>query len=118
MNVVKCAALLVAISVLGTASVFAEDPTIGRWVVDLSSCTGVDSTPAQSPLIITSNALRWSADSCRIGRSYRAGDTVHIEAFCSGEAGQRTIPVSLRSHGDRLQVSWNRGAVADMRRCP
>jgi hypothetical protein len=118
MNVLRCAVLLVAMSALGMAAICAEDPVIGRWAADPSFCEGAGDTQARSPLVVTNYAVRWLGDSCRIGRTYRTGDTVHIEAFCSGEAGERTIPVSLRTHGDRLAVTWDRGALADMRRCP
>jgi hypothetical protein len=121
MKVLKCAAAFVALSGLVTVAVPAEDPVNGRWAADPSFCAGAGDTRAQSPLVVTNYAVRWFGDSCRIGRTYRTGDTVHIEAFCWGEAGERTIPVSLRSHGDRLQVTWDRGvrgALADMRRCP
>jgi hypothetical protein len=118
MNLLRRAAVLGAISALEMASVCAEDPVVGRWAADPSFCEGAGDTQARSPLVVTNDALRWFGDSCRIGRSYRTGDTVHIEAFCLGEAGKRTIPVSLRLHGDRLAVSWNRGTPANMQRCP
>ncbi len=112
------AALLAAVATLGTTALAAEDPAIGRWAADLSFCASAGDTQAQSPLVVTSQAVRWFGDSCRIGRSYRTGDTVHIEAICWGKTGKRTIPVSLRSHGNRLAVTWDRGARGDLRRCP
>ena len=91
-NVAERAEVFVLLSVLATTSVHAADPLNGRWAADPSHCAGAGNTRAQSPLIITDSAVRWSGDACRIGRVYRAGDTVHIEAFCSGRkprAGDR-----------------------------
>ena len=118
MTLLRAVALLAAISALGTAALAQEDPTIGRWAADPSFCAGVGDTQAQSPLIVTNYAVRWFGDACRIGRTYRTGDTVHFEALCWGGTGTRTIPVSLRRHGDRLAVTWDRGARGDLRRCP
>jgi len=66
----------------------------------------------QSPLIVTNHALRWSVDVCRIERTYKAGDTVHIQARCWGDGG-----VSPRLQTGRLLVTWERGARGELRRC-
>jgi hypothetical protein len=118
MNALKWAGAFVGISALATASVDAADPLNGRWAADPSFCAEIGNTKAQSPLIITDYAVRWFGDACRIGRVYRAGDTAYLEAFCWGESRERPIAVTLRSHGDQLAVTWDRGAPADMRRCP
>ena len=55
---------------------------------------------------------------CRIERTYKTGDTVHIQAMCWGNGGERSIPVSLRPHAGRLAVTWDRGARGDLKRCP
>jgi hypothetical protein len=62
--------------------------------------------------------VRWFGDSCRIGRMYKTGDTVHIQAFCWDPGGERSISVSLHPHAGRLSVVWDRGARGDLRRCP
>jgi hypothetical protein len=116
--VAERAGVFILLSVLATTSVHAADPLTGRWAADPLHCVGAGNTRAQSPLIITESAVRWSGDACRIGRMYRAGDTSYIEAFCSGESRERAIAVTLRSHGDQLAVTWDRGAFAEMRRCP
>jgi hypothetical protein len=118
MKVLRCAVLIIGLSAISATSVRASDPIAGRWAADPSFCAGIGDTQAQSPLIITDYAVRWFGDACRIGRVYRAGDTAYIEAFCWGESRERPIAVTLRSHGDQLSVTWGRGALADMRRCP
>ena len=118
MNLLRCAALALCLPAVSATMVYAADPLTGRWAADPSFCTGTGNTQTQSPLIITDSAVRWFGDACRIGRVYRAGDTTYIEAFCWGESRERPIAVTLRSHGDRLAVTWDRGAPADMRRCP
>ena len=49
---------------------------------------------------------------------YKTGDTVHIQALCCGADGERSVPVSLRPHGGRLQLRWDRVSAGDLRRCP
>ena len=100
------------------APALAAESVTGRWAVDASSCSGAGSTPAQSPLVVTSYAVRWFGDSCRIGRMYKTGETIHIQALCWGESGERSIPVSLRPRGERLVVTWDRGARGELQRCP
>jgi len=104
--------------VLHAASIEAGESITGRWALDLASCGHDGETPARSPLIVTDYAVRWFSDACRIGRMYKTGDTVHIQALCWGSQGEHSVPVSLRPHGGRLQVRWDRAVSGDMRRCP
>jgi hypothetical protein len=103
---------------LHATSIAAGESVIGRWALDLASCGHDGETAASSPLIVTDDAVRWFSDACRISRMYKTGDTVHIQALCWGRQGKRSVPVSLRPHGGRLQVRWDRNASGDMRRCP
>lgn len=96
----------------------AAESVTGRWAVDESACARFSDTPAQSALIVSERALRWSSDACRIARMYKTGDTVHIQALCWGDAGERSVPVSLRPQGGKLLVTWDRGARGALRRCP
>ena len=84
-------------------------PAAGPPISRLRGCFG---NAAQSPLVVTESAVRWSDDACRIGRMYKTGDTVHIQAMCWGDTGEQSIPVSLRPHGGRLPVTWDRGRAA------
>ena len=117
MKVSRWAAVFFVSSALSATSIQAADTVTGRWAVDPSSCGGFGSTLAQSPLVVTDYAVRWFGDSCRIGRMYKTGETTHIQALCWGEAGERSIPVSLRPHGGRLAVTWDRGTRGDLQRC-
>ena len=112
------AAVALVLSGASATSIQAAESVTGRWAVDESSCTRWFGPAAQSPLIVTERALRWSSDACRIERSYKAGNTVHIQAMCWGDGGERSIPVSLRPHSGRLIVRWDRGARGELRRCP
>ena len=114
----KFAAVLMTLSGLDTASSHAAESINGRWAADPSSCSMFGGSAANSPLIVTDSALRWSAEACRIARMYKTGDTVHIQALCWGEGGEKSIPVSLRQHGGRLTVTWDRGARSELKRCP
>jgi hypothetical protein len=92
----------------------AAEPVTGRWAADPASC---GSLGAARPLIVTDTALRWHDDACRITRMYKTGDTVHIQALCFGADGERSVPVSLRPHGGRLQLRWDRVSAGELRRC-
>ena len=118
MSFLRSAAVTFVLSAASAASIQAAETVTGRWAVDESACARWFGTAAQSPLIVTERALRWSSDACRIERTYKTGDTVHIQAKCWGDAGEKSIPVSLRPHGGRLAVTWDRGARSDLRRCP
>ncbi len=111
-------AVLVVAAASGATRLQAAEPMTGRWAADPSFCAGLGRTRAEAPLVVTIEALRWSDEVCRIGRSYRTGDTLHLEAFCWGKTGKHAIPVSLRLHGDRISVIWNRTPRGELRRCP
>jgi hypothetical protein len=96
----------------------AADSVNGRWAANADSCWGGGSTPAQSPFVVSSYAVRWLGDTCRVGRMYKTGDTIHVQAMCWGAEGERTIPVSMTPHAGKLAVVWNRGARGDLQRCP
>jgi hypothetical protein len=108
----------VAAALCAAAPLQATETVTGRWAADPSACSFFGGTAAQSPLVVTDYAVRGFGDSCRIGRMYKTGDTVHIQALCWGEAGERSIPVSLHPHAGRLSVIWDHGARGDLRRCP
>lgn len=118
MTFLKCAAVLMALPGLNAISSHAAESVNGRWARDDSACGLFGSSPEKSPLIVTDYSVRWSADACRIARMYKTGDTVHIQALCWGEGGEKSIPVSLRPHGGRLTVTWDRGARSELKRCP
>ena len=113
----QCPAMA-ALFAVGAATAHAAEPISGRWAADLAFCESAGDTMARSPLVVTNMALNWAGDSCRVGRSYRTGDTLHIEAFCGSPSGERAIPVSLKLQGARLGVTWNRNVVGGMRKCP
>jgi hypothetical protein len=118
MKLWKCAAVLMMLSVLDVPSSHASETVNGRWAADVSSCEGFAGLGAQSPLVVTNYAVRWAGDSCRIERIYKTGGTVHIQALCWGEGGEKSIPVSLHPHAGKLTVTWDRGARGDLQRCP
>ena len=103
------------LGVVGVTPTHAEEVITGRWAEDAAACA--TSGVGRSPLIVTAYGLRWRDDVCRIERVYKTGDTFHLQASCMGDNGARQIPVSLRPHGNRLQVRWDRKASGDMRRC-
>ena len=118
MRFLRGVAVAFILSTASATAVPAAETVTGRWAVDEFACTRFFGTRAQSPLIVSESALRWSSDACRIERTYKTGDTVHIQAKCWGEGGEKSIPVSLRPQGGRLLVTWDRGARGALRRCP
>ena len=117
MTLLRGAAVALVLAANATVSEAAETVT-GRWALNESACASWFGTGAQSALIVSETSLRWSSDACRIERTYKAGDTVHIQAMCWGDAGEKSIPVSLRPRGGRLAVIWDRGARGEFKRCP
>jgi len=115
MTSVKFAAVLMALAILTPTLSNATEDVMGRWGSDTSAC---EFGLGAKPFVVTSYAVRWAGDSCRIGRMYKTGDTVHIQAFCWGETGEHSVPVSLHPHAGKLSVTWDRGALGDMQRCP
>jgi len=109
--------LVAALSVAAAPALAGSDPIAGRWGDDASCNAAFFSGDA--PLTVTGYAVRLARRSpCRVGRMYKTGDTVHIQALCWDMAGERSIPVSLRPHGGKLSVTWDRAHRADLRRCP
>jgi hypothetical protein len=94
----------------------AAENVTGRWAADEAACTRWYGSPGA--LIVSETSLRWSSDACRIERTYKTGDTVHLQAMCWGDAGEKSVPVSLRLQSGKLTVSWDRAARGTLRRCP
>jgi hypothetical protein len=118
MRFLTCAAAVLALTALNSVPGYATDSVNGRWAANQGSCWGDSSAAAQSPFVVSSYAVRWLGDTCRVGRMYKTGETIHLQALCWGAEGERTIPVSLTPHAGRLAVVWNRGARGDLQRCP
>lgn len=116
MNDVFKGAAAVVLAILPATSSLAVESVNGRWAADAASCALFGGSA--QPLIVSDTAVRWASDACRIERVYKTGDTVHIQAQCWGEGGERSVPVSLRPHAGRLTVSWDRSQRGELRRCP
>jgi hypothetical protein len=95
----------------------AAEAHIGRWAISPTACTGFGgNTFATAPLIVGETSLQW-LNSCRIGKIYKLGQAVYIQARCFGE-GAADIPVTLDPRGgDRMRVTWSRGKTEELRRC-
>ena len=102
---------------LGVPTGHAAESINGRWAANADSCWGSGETPAKSPFVVSSYAVRWLGDTCRVGRMYKTGETIHVQATCWSSDGDRSIPVSMTPHAGKLAVVWNRGAKADLQRC-
>jgi len=112
----RAAALACAVS---TACVPAQasETWVGRWTADASGCSSFGG----SALVATDYALRWADSSCRIGKSYKVGRSVHLQAHCWDGGANRDISVTLTTQqtslGERLAMTWDNRTVKDMRRC-
>lgn len=109
-------AVAVAFAAVGQGA-FAAETVTGRWAVDPDACSGFSFSVDRMPLVVTDYAVRWRGDSCRIARMYKTGRDVHIQALCWGADGERSVPVSLRPQGQRLQLRWDRVVSDDLKRC-
>jgi len=103
------------IGAAGTA--FAGEPQVGRWAADAQSCDGGGDTHQSAALTVTPTSLRWAAESCAIGKMYKAARALYIEGRCSNSAGLMVRhPITLAMKGGRLAVTWN-GEHMEMQRC-
>lgn len=98
-----------------TADAPAADTFVGRWAADPSACSGLGL--GGNSLVATETHLRWADASCRIGKIYRIGAAVHIQARCFGGGADRDVPVMLAPRGERLTIAWNGRPVRELRRC-
>lgn len=102
--------MLLSISFASTA--FATEPQYGRWAVGQQHCSG--DTKA-GPLTVTATTVTLAAESCTVGKMYKADRGLYIEGRCSN--GTRH-PISLEMKGERLVVRWNGDSAQEMQRCP
>jgi hypothetical protein len=109
--------LVRVVCVFGAAmvsSALAVESFVGRWAVKPEACLGNGETAATAPLVATDSSLSWFDGTCRIGKMYKAGNAVYLQAHCGGKGD---IPVTLDTSGDRMRVTWNRARTEEMRRC-
>jgi hypothetical protein len=108
-------ALMAAAAMAGSMQpALAAEPFVGRWAASAQACSGHGSTATTSALVATGTSLSWFAGYCRIGKMYKAGQAVYLLAHCSDKG---EVPVTLAARGDRMQVTWDRKNLGEMRRC-
>jgi len=105
-----------AASVLTAAPAPAVEPFVGRWAINPTACTSFGDSAATTPLIATDTNLRSFAGSCGIGKMYKLGQVVYIQARCFGDAAA-DVPITLDARGDRMRVTWNNAKTEELRRC-
>ena len=109
------AAAVVVVSYAGSAQ--ATEPFVGRWAATQSACSGIGGSDSKtSALTASDTSVSWYPGSCRIGKMYKLGQAVYLQAHCYGEAGG-DVPITLDAKGDRMKVTWNRGKTEDLQRC-
>jgi len=110
--------IALAFLLVTSATAFASEPQFGRWAAEPQNCGGSGDTLQTSSLTVTPTSLRWGAESCMIGKMYKADRALYIEGRCSTSGGLMTKhPITLAMKGDRLAVTWN-GEHTEMKRCP
>ena len=90
---------------------------MGRWSIDPTGCTTEGDTASTAPLYATTTTVKWFVASCRIGKMYKVGRAVHLQAHCTNEGRTVSTPITLDARGDRLRVIWDGVKVEEMRRC-
>jgi hypothetical protein len=88
-----------------------------RWALSPAACSGELFSRADTPLIVTGNAIRWFSFDCTVVSNYKVGQAYFLQATCASEGRRSTIPVMLEPRGERLRVGWNREAIVEMQRC-
>ena len=110
-------ALIVAYAVVVSDTVAAQEAFVGRWAIDPAGCSSDGDTAQTAPLFATATSLKWFVSTCRIGKMYKTGAAVHMQAHCSSEGKTRSTPITLEARGDRMRVIWDGVKVEDMHRC-
>lgn len=109
-------AIGIGVALMGWAH--AEEPINGRWAIDPQGCRIDGDTSETAPLYVTGKTLKWFVVSCRIGKSYKIGNALYIQARCSNEGARQAIAVKLDLVSrDRLAVTWDGSKINEMRRC-
>jgi hypothetical protein len=104
--------LTVLTAAVAVAPAFANELHFGRWAAHPQSCSGAAS------LTVTATTLRRSAESCTIGKMYKADRALYIEGRCSSGSTVTRHPITLQMKGERLAVTWNGERLQEMQRCP
>lgn len=107
--------LTAGLQVAGPA--FASEPQVGRWAVNTQSCSASGDTQSTAPLTVTETTLRWAAESCTIGKMYKADRALYIEGRCTSGGIMARHPITLQMKGERLAVTWNGERLQEMQRC-
>ena len=103
---------------IGVSSAQAGEAIEGRWAVDAQRCGYGGDTRQTAPLTVTPTSLKWAAESCTIGKMYKADRALYIEGRCSnGEGLMKKHPITLAMKGEQLAVTWN-AEHTEMKRCP
>jgi hypothetical protein len=110
------ACIAIAMALAGPSH--AQEPINGRWAIDPEGCQIEGDTTETAPLYVTDKTLKWWVADCRIGKSYKVGNALYIQARCSNEGSRHSISVKLDLVSrDRLAVVWDGSKGKDMRRC-
>ena len=94
----------------------AVEPFVGRWALNQEACFGFGTTAQTASLVATDTSVRWYPGTCRIGKMYKLGEAVYIQAHCT-DSGGGDVPITLDPKGDRMKVTWNRGKPEELQRC-
>jgi hypothetical protein len=114
----RAVGIVLAIS-LGLADLaYAEEPINGRWAIDPQGCKIDGDTSETASLYVTNKTLKWWVADCRVGKSYKVGNALYIQARCSNEGARHSLSVKLDLVSrDRLAVTWGGSKTSEMRRC-
>ena len=97
---------------------YAEEPINGRWAINPEGCKIDGDTSETAPLYVTNKSLKWWVADCRVGKSYKVGNALYIQARCSNEGSRHSLSVKLDLvNQDRLAVTWGGGKHFQMQRC-
>lgn len=117
MNSYRVVAAACIAGALGAGSAQAEELFIGRWAATPTTCNGISGSDAKTAALVASGtSVSWYPGNCRIGKMYKLGEAVYIQAHCY-DSGGGDVPITLDPKGDRMKVTWNRGKTEELQRC-
>ena len=115
MNLYRVLGAACVAGALGVGPAEAEEMFIGRWAATPSACSGFGGSDAKTAALVASGtSVSWYPGSCRIGKMYKLGQAVYLQAHCDGSGD---VPITLDPKGDRMKVTWNRGKTEELQRC-
>ena len=72
-----------------------QEPINGRWAIDPQGCRIDGDSSETASLYIAARTIKWWVADCRIGKSYKVGNALYIQARCSNEGARHSLAAEV-----------------------